>query len=68
MMYIFKLLKKTEVLNLSGLDDIRHFVNELDSDGFLHLKHLSIKEGDKMQYNMNTMEMGRVCKNVFNYS
>ena len=59
-MYISKLLNKTEVLNLSGLDDIRHFVNELDSDGFLHLKHLSIKEGDKMQYIMNTMEMGRV--------
>ncbi|RVX19048.1 hypothetical protein CK203_006912 [Vitis vinifera] len=52
-----KLLKTTEVLALDRLGDTKHFVYELDCDGFLQLKYLYISRSDVMQYIMNTMEM-----------
>ena len=53
-----KLFKTIEVLDLSWLDDIKHFVNELDCYGFLHLKYLSVYWSDALQYIRNTtMEM-----------
>ena len=52
-----KLLKTTEVLALGRLRDTKHFVYELDCDGFPQLKYLYISRSDGMQYIMNTMEM-----------
>ncbi|XP_034707094.1 disease resistance protein At4g27190-like [Vitis riparia] len=52
-----RLLKTVEVLELWGLDDTKHFVYELDNDGFRQLKYLSIFAGFEMQYIMNTIEM-----------
>ncbi|XP_034707099.1 disease resistance protein At4g27190-like [Vitis riparia] len=52
-----RLLKTVEVLELRRLDDTKHFVYELDNDGFRQLKYLSICASSKMQYIMNTIEM-----------
>ena len=53
-----KLFKTIEVLDLSLLDDVEYFVNELDYYGFLHLNYLSVDWSDALQYIMNTtMEM-----------
>ena len=50
------LLKTVEVLDMRYLDDIKHFVNELDCDGFLQLKYLSVSWSNSVHYIMNTME------------
>ena len=53
-----KLFKTIEVLDLSLLDDVEYFVNELDCYGFLHLEYLFVDWSDALQYIMNTtMEM-----------
>ena len=52
-----KPLKIVEVLDLRNLDYIKHFVHELDSHGFLHLKYLSVFSSTTMQFIMSTLEM-----------
>ncbi|XP_034707556.1 disease resistance protein At4g27190-like isoform X2 [Vitis riparia] len=52
-----RLLKTVEVLNLKGLNDTKHFFNELDCDGFPKLKYLSISLSGAMQDIINTMDM-----------
>ena len=45
-------LKTVEVLDLRYLDDINHFVHELDSDRFLQLKYLSVSWSNSVHYIM----------------
>ena len=45
-----KLLKKSQVLDLHGLKDTKHVVYELDKDGFLELKYLTIHDCHTIQY------------------
>ena len=50
------LLKTVEVPDLRCLDDINHSAHELDCDGFLQLKYLSVSLSNSVHYIMNTME------------
>ncbi|RVW78438.1 hypothetical protein CK203_051433 [Vitis vinifera] len=45
-----KLLKRSQVLDLHGLKDTKHVVYELDKDGFLELKYLTIHDCHTIQY------------------
>lgn len=61
-----KLLKTIEDLDLSYLEGIKNFVNELDCDGFLQLKFLSIYSSDSVHYIMNTMAIEREIRESVN--
>ncbi|XP_034679687.1 probable disease resistance protein At4g27220 [Vitis riparia] len=45
-----KLLKRSQVLHLGKLDDTKHVVYELDKEGFVELKYLSLRRCPTVQY------------------
>ncbi|XP_034698034.1 probable disease resistance protein At4g27220 isoform X3 [Vitis riparia] len=45
-----KLLKRSQVLDLWGLNDTKHVVYELDKEGFVELKYLILKQCPTVQY------------------
>ncbi|KAL6333052.1 hypothetical protein AAG906_022749 [Vitis piasezkii] len=45
-----KLLKRSQDLCLRGLNDTKHVVYELDKEGFVELKYLSLWECPTVQY------------------
>ncbi|KAL6312294.1 hypothetical protein AAG906_017144 [Vitis piasezkii] len=45
-----KLLKRSQVLDLRELNDTKHVVYELDKDGFVELKYLSLRLCPTVQY------------------
>ncbi|KAJ9682087.1 hypothetical protein PVL29_018124 [Vitis rotundifolia] len=60
-----KLLKRTEDLELRGLGDTKHVSNELDSEGFLELKHLQIHDSPGIQYIVNSMDQWVSSRSAF---
>ncbi|XP_034708024.1 uncharacterized protein LOC117931212 isoform X2 [Vitis riparia] len=60
-----KLLKRTEDLELRGLGDTKHVSNELDSEGFLELKHLQIHDSPGIQYIINSMDQWVSSRSAF---
>ncbi|RVX18822.1 hypothetical protein VitviT2T_021077 [Vitis vinifera] len=60
-----KLLKRAEDLELRGLGDTKHVSNELDSEGFLELKHLQIHDSPGIQYIINSMDQWVSSRSAF---
>ncbi|RVW18389.1 hypothetical protein CK203_109858 [Vitis vinifera] len=48
--FFSKLLKRSQVLELGQLNDIKHVVYELDKEGFVELKYLSLWQCPTVQY------------------